>query len=229
MTKDDRNQIYRECFEALGIKQFELARLMALGEVSKSTRNKVSEKLKGTDRGVTKETALAIQLLVFIQQSGIDIKEFEFDENGRLNIDNILRKDSMADIQLHMTFDQAKAVSLGLEIFTRLGLGQLEYLEEHIESGVIPRANQEHIEDDGIQTLLEAIRNLLGYAPGASHGMNSHVVDVNVKRAFEIKRVLDRAMKVQTGESSGKVVNDPLPVRFTIDELPTATATNSKV
>lgn len=89
-TKEDRFEIYQECFDSLPLNQGELARLLNLGEdVTMSTRSKISDKLKGTEgRGVTKQEALAMQTLnllhSILQQHGMSVRDIEFDSTGRI-------------------------------------------------------------------------------------------------------------------------------------------------
>lgn len=85
-TKEDRYQIYKDCFEKLPVNQGGLARVMNLGEpLTKSARNKISDKLnQAPNKGITKQEALAIQLLLLLNKEGIPPDLLEFDNKGRL-------------------------------------------------------------------------------------------------------------------------------------------------
>lgn len=85
-TKEDRYNIYKECFEALPVSRGELARLFNLGEPpTPSTRSRVSDKLNGVEgKGITKPEALAMQALLLLHKAGINIENLEFDESGKV-------------------------------------------------------------------------------------------------------------------------------------------------
>jgi hypothetical protein len=85
-TKDDRYEIYKECFDILPVSRGEVARLFNLGDApTPSTRSRVSDKLNGVEgKGITKPEALAMQALVLLHKAGIDIENLQFDSSGRL-------------------------------------------------------------------------------------------------------------------------------------------------
>lgn len=89
-SRQDRYEIYRECFNLLPLNQGELARLLTLGEpITQSTRNKVNDKLNAVAcRGVPKSEAFSLQALkllhLIFEKRGLDIKDLEFDTNGRI-------------------------------------------------------------------------------------------------------------------------------------------------
>lgn len=99
-TKETRFEIYKECFEDLPINQGELARLLSLGElVTKSVRNKVSDKLNQTpNKGITKSEAFAIQAIKLLhliyEKKGLHIGDITFDSSGRIKqeyTENVLK------------------------------------------------------------------------------------------------------------------------------------------
>lgn len=89
-TKEDRFEIYKECFEAFSINQGELARLLNLGEpVTRAARNKISDKLNNAPgKAVPKSEAFALQALKLLhliyERKGISIAEIDFDPSGRI-------------------------------------------------------------------------------------------------------------------------------------------------
>jgi len=86
-TKEQRHQIFKDCFEKLSIKQADLARWMYLGEINTNARKNVSGKL--SDRGPetrpvsTMECAL-IQVLCMLDEQGYDLTAVEFDDEGKM-------------------------------------------------------------------------------------------------------------------------------------------------
>lgn len=82
----DRQEIFNHCFNELGIDKRELARIMFLGEKpGYSNISKIHEQLAGKPtRGVTKQAALAIQLLVKLKAMGVDPTSLKFLDKGWL-------------------------------------------------------------------------------------------------------------------------------------------------
>lgn len=80
-------EIYNETFRHLerhNITQTDVARLMGLGVLNKPIRAKISDKLSDTTRrGISKADCIAIQVLLMLVESGIDIRLIKF-ENGRM-------------------------------------------------------------------------------------------------------------------------------------------------
>lgn len=99
-------------------------------------------------------------------------------------------------LQLELTEQQAIAVSEALDIFSRLGMGQLEIISEAVRMGTIPSPS---IGDDygkykQVYHTISEIKELLGFPPGGSYGIHNRSVPVNSRRAYEVKKVIDKAV-----------------------------------
>ncbi|WP_299194729.1 hypothetical protein [uncultured Amphritea sp.] len=84
-SKEDRLAIYQGCYEELGLESAELARLLNLGELTRSHRHKVDDKVNGREgRGITKTEALLMQVLCELAKQGVKLETIQFDETGRI-------------------------------------------------------------------------------------------------------------------------------------------------
>lgn len=86
-TPDSRKAIFSECYPDLD--SYEVAYLFNLGvkptvrQISDIVRKTRSPELQSSI-GVTKVDALAIQMIGWLVDQGIDLKGFKFDEQGRM-------------------------------------------------------------------------------------------------------------------------------------------------
>lgn len=139
----------------------------------------------------------------------------------------------MPKINISMTVDQADAVSKGLDAFSRLCIGQLEEVSHLVRYGVIPMASLnggERVQAsaevcDQVEALMNEVKKVLGYPRNGSHGIGHSHVSTSGHRAYEVKKVLDRAVAVQRDPNPKmRGVNyDGLTVRYTQDPEPIVT------
>lgn len=134
---------------------------------------------------------------------------------------------------LELTLEQAAALAQATDLYARLCIGQLEELEMLIREGTIPCADTRGSQDrtaatmdqcSEILALLKQVKAVLGYHPNGSHGIGHAHVHVTGTRAYEIKKVVDRALAEHRDPNpSFRGVNyDGLICRYTTDPAPLA-------
>ena len=135
-------------------------------------------------------------------------------------------------IQITLTPEQAYALIMAADLFTRLSLGQIEELSLIIQQGVIPmcsEGNAKRIEPNmdiiaGIDGAVAAIKGLLGYPHNGSHGIGHPHVCMEGHRCYEFRKVVEKVLS-EWREPNPKfrgVNYDGLGPRYTHDPQPTA-------
>jgi hypothetical protein len=136
----------------------------------------------------------------------------------------------MSDIQLNLTLDQAKAVSQALELLNRVGMGQINYLNELVDSGVIPANSNITVSNEiraSIKANFKSIKSLLGFPEGGSYGIGNRNVPMVANHAYEVYKVLAKAIHIKSGNKSFNTTDsDGLILRYTNEEAPTAIVLN---
>lgn len=137
-----------------------------------------------------------------------------------------------ATVHLTLTLEQAYAVRDALDLFTRLGIGQLEEVAHLIRLGVIPRCQPPaapRVTADGescqrIDDLLHAVKDELGYSRNGSNGIGHAHVSLAAHRSYEVKKALARALALHRDPNPDfrGVDYDGLLVRYTQDLPPLA-------
>ena len=136
-------------------------------------------------------------------------------------------------IQLELTIEQGRAVVDALDAYSRLCIGQLEEVACLVNHGVIPMARPY---GQGVRQMapaevcreLEAIvaaaKQLLGYPSNGSNGIGHPDVAASGHRAYEIKKVLEKAISehVEPNPTFRGVNYDGLGPRYTQDPAPVA-------
>lgn len=134
----------------------------------------------------------------------------------------------MTKLQLTITTEQASATSDALDAFSRLCIGQ-----QLVRHGVIPMAmpgpdgqrQTAPIEVcDRIEELMIEAKRLLGHPSNGSHGIG-HALNAQAgRRAYEVKKVMDKAMALHRNPNPGfrTVDYDGLGPRYTTDPAPVA-------
>lgn len=140
------------------------------------------------------------------------------------------------DTRFHLTLTdgQAQAVIDALELYTRLGLGQIDYVAELLRFGTLSafRADASHGEKEiaqpgeinDIEEMLNQIKGILGYPRNSSHSIGHPDNHISVTRSYEIKKVLQKVVaEARDPNPTMKGVNyDGLIVRYTKDPAPQA-------
>ena len=130
-------------------------------------------------------------------------------------------------VHLTLTIPQARAVAEALEIYMRLGLGQVHMVAEMVADGSIPikAGSRDKPEMDAIHNvaaLCNEIGRELGFQPGESYGVGNRVVSDKAHRAYEIEKVVKKALAMHDGpnQTFRGVDHDGLTVRYMDDPAP---------
>lgn len=140
-------------------------------------------------------------------------------------------------VQLDVSIEQAQAIAVALNCFTRMGLGQLEEVAHLVSIGIIParaatNAGPARLADvpacRAVTEAMIAAKAALGFEPGASRGIRHPHNDISTRRAWEVERVLVKALVEHlnpnpTGFRGADY--DGLSLRYTNDPAPVATVT----
>lgn len=150
---------------------------------------------------------------------------------------NAIEEQQSADpapvVHLTLTLEQATALSAAAECYARLCIGQFEELSNLVRHGMIPwfggargiemtREIASAEEADQIESLAAAMKQTLGYPVNGSHGIGHTHNDITATRAWEIRKVLDKALAEHRDPNPRfRGVNyDGLTVRYTDDPAP---------
>ena len=130
-------------------------------------------------------------------------------------------------VHLTLTIPQARAMAEALEIYMRLGLGQVNMVAEMVADGSIPikAGSLDKPEMDvihNVTTLCHEIRRELCFQHGESYGVGSRAVSDKAHRAYEIEKVVKKALALHDDPNPiFRGVNyDGLSIRYTDDPAP---------
>lgn len=139
---------------------------------------------------------------------------------------------SAESVPLVLTLDDARVLSEGCEAFSRLGMCQLSFIAEMVSVGEIPVWHSASIREfeatmtatDEMRHILDRAQGLMGFTLSSSHGIGNPHLDVNVQRAWEVRKVIEKALAYHRDPTpSFKGVNyDGLICRYTTDRAPEA-------
>jgi hypothetical protein len=101
-----------------------------------------------------------------------------------------------------MTLEQARGLAEASEALARLGIGQLEYVEELVRMGVVPVYRDASEERElAAQSVLEriasvmaAVKHELGFHTNGSNGIGHPHNSLNVTRSWEVHKVIRQAL-----------------------------------
>lgn len=132
-------------------------------------------------------------------------------------------------ITITMNLEQAEAVSAALDLYTRIGLGDLSEIADLARMGKLNmRKHDGHrpvdIESiENMEELLLSAKALLGHPRNGSFGIGHQGVDIDARRAYEMKKSLDKALWSHKRPGDNSTVHSTgLTVRYTQDPAPTA-------
>lgn len=128
--------------------------------------------------------------------------------------------------------EQAYVLRDALDLYCRLGLGQLEQIEELFRREDIPTAKPVSFDDrltlaECLSTHMATTKKMLGFQSNASHGIGSAAVPLGARRAYELQKVLSKALaEHQEPAPAFRGVNyDGVILRYTQDPLPAVVIT----
>ena len=138
----------------------------------------------------------------------------------------------MEQIVISVTPNQAQAVTIALDFFSRISIGQIEELALIIRQGAVPmygdgKSKRREVNMDtiaGIEGALAAIKGLLGYPHNGSHGIGHPHISIEGRRCYEVKKVVEKTLaEWREPDPRFHTVNyDGLGSRYTDDPAPTA-------
>lgn len=138
----------------------------------------------------------------------------------------------MEKVILTLTPEQAVAVRDALDLYSRICIGQIEEIGQLVRFGTIPMRNPADMPRemadadrcDEIVRLLNDAKAILGYPISGSNGIGHPHVDASGHRAYEIKKVLAKALAEHRDPAPQfrGVDYDGLTVRYTQDPAPVA-------
>lgn len=128
--------------------------------------------------------------------------------------------------QLTVTKTQAQVIQRACEIAMRLGLGQLDYITDHIHHLPrlkTPKGPYASTQMEDMYTATEKVRRLLdeaifaasGWKPGASYGIGSPELPATVTIAADIRDVIRHRLAydaLQPGDKPGSTVDFNTPM-----------------
>jgi hypothetical protein len=147
----------------------------------------------------------------------------------------------MKKVMLEMSLDQANALAFALDTYTRLCIGQLEEIESMVRWETIPMGESQSQFDrvdresarrtaspevcDQIGEMMKKAKVALGYSANGSNGIGHKNIHLSGRRAYEINKVLVKALAEQKNPNPGfkGVDYDGLILRYTQDPIPLAT------
>lgn len=131
-------------------------------------------------------------------------------------------------VQVTLTLGQAQALNRALDTYVRIGIGQFETILELMRFDEITPAAERVVIDvallEKVEEYLKQLKSLMGHYRGASLGIGSPKATASVRRAYEIKKVVAKALAEHRDPSPSLrgVDYDGLLVRYTQDEAPQA-------
>ena len=129
-------------------------------------------------------------------------------------------------VHITITIPQARAMVAALDIYMRLGLGQVQMISEMVADGSIPiKSGLDQSEMDVIHSvaaLCNEIRRELGFLPGESYGVGNRDVSDEAHRAYEMEKVIQKVLALHDDPTPTfrGVHYDGLTVRYTGDPVP---------
>lgn len=133
-------------------------------------------------------------------------------------------------VHIVLTSEQAGAVCAALDLYSRMGVGQVREIVNLTRAGSIPFATKPASFDDQMRRLDEIdamtrqIAKSLGFDSNASLGIGNKRVPIAAHRAYEVQKVIDKALaEDRDPDPQFKGVHyDGLSVRYTDDPAPVA-------
>lgn len=131
--------------------------------------------------------------------------------------------------RLEMNSEQARAVIAALDLFSRIGMGQLEEIEHFIAWEGVLKIREPHtlIMRDALRDLCNQMKAILGHPTNGSWGITNAEVPKRCRVAYDLQCVLRQVVGRHEGEQSHSVwLHDPLHV---VKDVPLAKCEAVKV
>jgi hypothetical protein len=130
-----------------------------------------------------------------------------------------------------MSLEQAEAVRQGLDLATRMGLGQIGEIAHLVRMGSI-RVRDDAATDghrdatmeecERIESLTTEIARVLGHPSGGSFGIGNRGVPMHAKRQYETGKAIAKALADRRDPGGMSVHHDGVGVRYAPDAVTTA-------
>ncbi len=102
---------------------------------------------------------------------------------------------SKSDIQITMSPEQAALVVRALDLYARIGIGQLEELTWLLRNDFIPVVPGFEDRAEGeFEKLCYALKAAIGHPANGSYGIHHPGVTDEAKRSFEIKKQIEKTL-----------------------------------
>lgn len=128
----------------------------------------------------------------------------------------------IVETMLTISIPHAKALSSALDLFSRLGIGQVSELSYMVRTSDIPLKNETEDKIADIISDLDSLADILGYGRGGSLGIHNKRVSFDCLACWEVKKVLDKELAyLRDPNPTFKGVNyDGLTTRLTSEPAP---------
>lgn len=103
-------------------------------------------------------------------------------------------------VTVNMDIQYAQAMASALDVFVRLGLGQVRELSQLFRTGLLPMKKMDRSPDqmdkdrDEVDNAVKALSVALGFSSGESYGLGNQGVSGKVHAAYELMKVLNKAL-----------------------------------
>ena len=133
-------------------------------------------------------------------------------------------------VRATLSVAQAQAVADGLDLSSRIAMGQIDEIATLVRMHRIRVRDDSHPsggrdatleEADAIETHARAIASLLGHR-GGSFGIGSQALPIEAKRQYEFKKVVEKALADAHDPGGTGNKHDGLVVRYVGEEEPSA-------
>lgn len=141
-------------------------------------------------------------------------------------------QDDQPMVELRLTIDQARALLEATDTYMRLCIGQLDVVSRMVSFGTIPLASEHGPARktasaqaiQAVEACLNGAKMELGYSRGGSNGITHPHVHITGHRAWEINKVLSKAVAEHRNPDPvfRGVAYDGLVFRLTNDPVPQA-------
>lgn len=148
----------------------------------------------------------------------------------------ILKEDTMSDkLHLEVTLEQAAYISQALDVFARLGIGQINIVDELHREGFIPHLSPSaNIDYEAFCDVMKEAKHVLGFGSGASLGIMNERVPKGAVLSWVVKKEIDQKIAMHKDPNPDfKGVNydgnNLNLMKIPEDELPRAKIVEKKV
>ena len=128
----------------------------------------------------------------------------------------------MTEVKLSLTIDQAEVVSEALDLYSRVGMGQIHELVRYALFGKIPKFTMDPVEKqigsdidrDRLEDAIQKFKAALGYSSlFGGYSITSSNVPLAARRAHEIQKVIDKEL-VEYSDRVNGVIDPFKDVRY---------------